>query len=248
MFSDLAEKNFSIEQVDLFQSPSGDSLFSDEESRAERTSAAAAFQSPSGDSLFSDDNKKPAFAGKHQRFNPLAGIRCFLTADVSAILNAPEADMFQSPSGDSLFSDGIETNSFAGSDDGFNPLAGIRCFLTPLNICFLQHLQVIGFNPLAGIRCFLTAYDILSLISRYLVGFNPLAGIRCFLTNTGSKIENDLLKSFNPLAGIRCFLTAILCNTPCCIAGFQSPSGDSLFSDKIRRSAKMNIYSIVSIP
>ena len=40
---------------------------------------------------------------------------------------------FQSPSGDSLFSDGGSfDNELAGADESFNPLAGIRCFLTRL--------------------------------------------------------------------------------------------------------------------
>ena len=63
-------------------------------------------------------------------------------------------------------------------------------------------------------------------------GFNPLAGIRCFLTLQKYSDDPIELKGFNPLAGIRCFLTYIGGN-----AGrhryrvFQSPSGDSLFSD-----------------
>ena len=38
--------------------------------------------------------------------------------------------MFQSPSGDSLFSDATNAFSAATNAAGFNPLAGIRCFLT----------------------------------------------------------------------------------------------------------------------
>ena len=43
--------------------------------------------------------------------------------------------------------------------------------------------MVEGFNPLAGIRCFLTKYFDTSDCNRELIGFNPLAGIRCFLTS-----------------------------------------------------------------
>ena len=64
---------------------------------------------------------------------------------------------------------------------GFNPLAGIRCFLT-----FEQRLRENwadnSFNPLAGIRCFLTVTVVMRLASSAGHGFNPLAGIRCFLT------------------------------------------------------------------
>ena len=37
------------------------------------------FQSPSGDSLFSDTQEGWSLANTGTRFNPLAGIRCFLT-------------------------------------------------------------------------------------------------------------------------------------------------------------------------
>ena len=44
------------------------------------------FQSPSGDSLFSDIlNGKIIFAIQCDSFNPLAGIRCFLTRQELAI-------------------------------------------------------------------------------------------------------------------------------------------------------------------
>ena len=65
-------------------------------------------------------------------------------------------------------------------------------------------------------------------------GFNPLAGIRCFLTNIIRGIERvPSANCFNPLAGIRCFLTQKQlrrCDQPP-HPRFQSPSGDSLFSD-----------------
>ena len=41
-----------------FQSPSGDSLFSDSWKRFPRCHISSTFQSPSGDSLFSDERKK----------------------------------------------------------------------------------------------------------------------------------------------------------------------------------------------
>ena len=63
-----------------------------------------------------------------------------------------------------------------------------------------------GFNPLAGIRCFLTMYN--KPGDRELVmSFNPLAGIRCFLTCCPDSFLDSFVYCFNPLAGIRCFLT-----------------------------------------
>ena len=91
---------------------------------------------------------------------------------------------FQSPSGDSLFSDA--TNQLAGSlpdELGFNPLAGIRCFLTNHGERAERH-DIECFNPLAGIRCFLTYHRCRRSLPRF-QRFNPLAGIRCFLTLKG---------------------------------------------------------------
>ena len=64
----------------------------------------------------------------------------------------------------------------------FNPLVGIRCFLTMYNKPGDREL-VMSFNPLAGIHCFLTHPITISTIwLNWIVSFNPLAGIRCFLT------------------------------------------------------------------
>ena len=41
-----------------------------------------------------------------------------------------------------------------------------------------------SFNPLAGIRCFLTHNTVFGESLRRMMCFNPLAGIRCFLTQT----------------------------------------------------------------
>ena len=63
---------------------------------------------------------------------------------------------FQSPSGDSLFSDEHSINCNGCCHfPRFNPLAGIRCFLTERK---KRETGTGGycFNPLAGIRCFLT--------------------------------------------------------------------------------------------
>ena len=71
--------------------------------------ACTKFQSPSGDSLFSDLIRLEEKA-QQQRFNPLAGIRCFLT-QLYRVLGEDEDGEFQSPSGDSLFSDRAERHA-----------------------------------------------------------------------------------------------------------------------------------------
>ena len=69
---------------------------------------------------------------------------------------------FQSPSGDSLFSDKSLPLFFFGVTlalvrGGFNLLSGIRYFLThPITISTIWLNWIVSFNPLAGIRCFLT--------------------------------------------------------------------------------------------
>ena len=40
-----------------------------------------------------------------------------------------------------------------------------------------------SFNPLTGIRSFLTYANLPRYLQRRLIGFNPLTGIRSFLTN-----------------------------------------------------------------
>ena len=90
----------------------------------------------------------------------------------------------------------------------FNPLAGIRCFLTCALFPHQPTTRHECFNPLAGIRCFLTRNDhMITLAEVKRISFNPLAGIRCFLTVLTVECLQSVSKSFNPLAGIRCFLT-----------------------------------------
>ncbi len=63
---------------------------------------------------------------------------------------------FQSPHGDSLFSDLTSKIIQRKSNTGFNPLTGIRCFLTCGVIDKFWNSFDVCFNPLTGIRCFLT--------------------------------------------------------------------------------------------
>ena len=71
--------------------------------------------------------------------------------------------LFQSPLGDSLFSDlNLDIAKTRAYIFCFNPLAGIRCFLTlsPERTCVGTAVPPVRFNPLAGIRCFLTLQKI----------------------------------------------------------------------------------------
>ena len=62
-------------------------------------------------------------------FNPLTGIRSFLTHRKSH--QTPKKNKFQSPHGDSFFSDAEIKTAYETEADSFNPLTGIRSFLTP---------------------------------------------------------------------------------------------------------------------
>ncbi len=87
------------------------------------------FQSPCGDSLFSDLKDDELMKSEQETgFNPLAGIRCFLTHGAMRFTKRRGADaVFQSPCGDSLFSDCPKSKaSTKPSKHCFNPLAGIR--------------------------------------------------------------------------------------------------------------------------
>ena len=170
----------------MFQSPSGDSLFSDPYfGMAFRPYQAQAFQSPSGDSLFSDPHQAPQQnqAWRLRRFQSPSGDSLFSDVSAGVTTTAPPK-RFQSPSGDSLFSDLFVLRKILDNTlEGFNPLAGIRCFLTPSRRQLPAASRTIGFNPLAGIRCFLTLHaPHLSAPLDWPASFNPLAGIRCFLT------------------------------------------------------------------
>ena len=110
-------------------------------------------------------------------------------------------------------------------------------------------IQSPSFNPLAGIRCFLTPYGSLFTIATTTTRFNPLAGIRCFLTTLRTMLTRCKVVGFNPLAGIRCFLTVLVDSmTSYHLTEFQSPSGDSLFSDQILLPTYAMTCLVVSIP
>ena len=96
----------------MFQSPCGDSLFSDHPRQGIAIIQKQKFQSPCGDSLFSDHKQNKNSSGNM-------------------------TNLFQSPCGDSLFSDDELIKSQLLTCEGFNPLAGIRCFLTYVVSCAL---------------------------------------------------------------------------------------------------------------
>ena len=78
--------------------------------------------------------------------------------------------------------------------------------------------------------------------------FNPLTGIRSFLTLI--LLEEGLTIRFNPLTGIRSFLTVMKAADPMWIfEEFQSPHGDSFFSDPRHMIFFNQFYdTFVSIP
>ena len=68
-------------------------------------------------------------------------------------------DKFQSPHGDSFFSDAtVLVTGGRQYNHGFNPLTGIRSFLTKRVKGWIGSLES-GFNPLTGIRSFLTQHE-----------------------------------------------------------------------------------------
>ena len=111
---------------------------------------AQSFQSPCGDSLFSDVSHLAKQCQLQMRFNPLAGIRCFLTETGEKNENK-FVSTFQSPCGDSLFSDANpQSGCVVTASAGFNPLAGIRCFLTDVQGGFLAMPEVMSFQSPCG--------------------------------------------------------------------------------------------------
>ena len=173
----------------MFQSPCGDSLFSDRSAITSRShcETTAMFQSPCGDSLFSD-----TFPMVH--------------------LDLAWSRWFQSPCGDSLFSDEtIQPHEFLNERGSFNPLAGIRCFLTrrPARGGWRGAYSTTSFNPLAGIRCFLTVCNKTRAGKTWKVQmFQSPSGDSLFSDVPFALLFDDTPHTgFNPLAGIRCFLT-----------------------------------------
>ena len=88
-----------------------------------------------------------------------------------------------------------------------------------------------SFNPLTGIRSFLTRTQA-ERTGEVEGGFNPLTGIRSFLTRSATPCPSHPSSGFNPLTGIRSFLTVDPSGHYINKEGtFQSPHGDSFFSD-----------------
>ena len=81
----------------------------------------------------------------------------------------------------------------------------------------------------------------------YIFCFNPLTGIRSFLTKPDRRGLAADPHGFNPLTGIRSFLTERKRFNGRLFCVFQSPHGDSFFSDLISWIRMLRIGS-VSIP
>ena len=140
--------------------------------------------------------------------------------------------MFQSPGGDSLYSDSQYEKSGKWSNTSFNPLAGIRCIQTCRGCGTLGGYYWTRFNPLAGIRCIQTGGDDYEKDRDGKVSI-PWRGFVVFrLTDAEYDLYHSLL-SFNPLAGIRCIQTLYNSHEWSWAVAFQSPGGDSLYSDSV---------------
>jgi len=132
------------------------------------------------------------------------------------------ASAFQSPHGDSFFSD---VNGCDRTKHGHFP------FQSPHGDSFFSDLSVRPVPPSPSAR------------------FNPLTGIRSFLTYTYPLRKRDRCTRFNPLTGIRSFLTVNQGNFASLAQGlFQSPHGDSFFSDTGDWARAMRGLENVSIP
>ena len=247
----------------MFQSPHGDSFLSDQPAPPATTGKPSGFNPLTGIRSFLTPRSRLRRRYTIFRFNPLTGIRSFLTVGLAErAVNDEEFHTFQSPHGDSFLSDGTMRPKWEKVYvEGFNPLTGIRSFLTPstrhgprrgsqwfqsphgdsflsdqrveVNRT-LQHTME-RFNPLTGIRSFLTEQHGVTIGHQKPIRFNPLTGIRSFLTAWHVGLRNDHRYRFNPLTGIRSFLTMSGIRwTARAVATFQSPHGDSFLSDPAR--------------
>ena len=155
-------------------------------------------------------------------------------------------DGFQSPGGDSLYSDVTRMRGTGFGTVSFNPLAGIRCIQTMYTTLYTS-TEHFGFNPLAGIRCIQTVV-INSSSQNASVCFNPLAGIRCIQTPQSVEGCQGWIRVSIPWRGFVVFRRETQSNRWGTKVTFQSPGGDSLYSDPTIPT-KWRICSLqVSIP
>ena len=140
----------------------------------------------------------------------------------------------------------------------FNPLTGIRSFLTqPPEASILIYSADGGFNPLTGIRSFLTAeHELCDQLAGTIIAFQSPHGDSFFSDMTCQKntfTDTREGTAFQSPHGDSFFSDYLKMMLPSTKNGFQSPHGDSFFSDRkheIRwpehRHAKMKVS--VSIP
>ena len=114
---------------------------------------------------------------------------------------------FQSPGGDSLYSDAPLGVQEVTEKVGFNPLAGIRCIQTGERQPGMGRATA-SFNPLAGIRCIQTLRHP-DCWDRTLRVSIPWRGFVVFRRRASLCRRCNLLQGFNPLAGIRCIQTGV---------------------------------------
>jgi len=196
-------------QIYRFPSSYGDSFFSDETSSGgfDHGVVTMRFQSPHGDSFFSD----------------IANRRCS---------EAPAA-RFQSPHGDSFFSDDGQWALRTGTTDpGFQSPHG-DSFFSDIRTAFGRYPPPLRFNPLTGIRSFLTEYAPEAMEGDQWLSFNPLTGIRSFLTSESHKSRPRPLLAFQSPHGDSFLSDALQTDRrrQRRSAKFQSPHGDSFLSD-----------------
>ena len=122
---------------------------------------------------------------------------------------------------------GIFSGVMGPQQMGFNPLTGIRSFLTRLPGMRCGGFASTCFNPLTGIRSFLTRLPGMRCGGFASTCFNPLTGIRSFLTYWRVDHADNKAQGFNPLTGIRSFLTKQSGPSARAQSPFQSPHGDS---------------------
>ena len=143
------------------------------------TAPTPEFQSPGGDSLYSDGGLALLAASGFLGFNPLAGIRCIQTCPDrrSSWRRLPVSIPWR---GFVVFRLIALLDRDFTLEDGFNPLAGIRCIQTQARWMAVDRNDHVSI-PWRGFVVFRRSASCLRQLW-HLVGFNPLAGIRCIQT------------------------------------------------------------------
>ena len=213
-----------------FQSPHGDSFYSDGQKPARRKYWRRPFQSPHGDSFYSDRRGRRGRSRPGGTFQSPHG-DSFYSDHYPRIRQSDPRRRFQSPHGDSFYSDTYAEQRIPLLLQSFNPLTGIRSILTRRVIELMEYHSGEFQSPHGDSFYSDFLHDAIRK-QRVVARFNPLTGIRSFLTVSACPERANLFDSFNPLTGIRSFLTSNAASAIRWARGkFQSPYGDSFFSD-----------------